>query len=440
LKTDLIFELDYPNTPHAHYQNLINLPGFVLLESVDKQRGRYDIISAYPFDTYTITNKTKDLMKDLEQLKTKLSLHQSKHELPFQGGAIGYLSYDLGAYLQGIKSPTQPELATVPLAHFGFYDWAITLDHYEHKAWLFLANQHESTEALVEEVLSLWRGVSQDLRPFVLKDSFSALIPNDEYIDGFLQIHQELRSGRAYQVNYTQAFHAFYEGDAWEAYHRICKKNPVPFAAFMRLEDLDVLSFSPERFLLHEQGRLLTSPIKGTISRSADETVDNQLKLHLMASEKDRAENVMIVDLLRNDLGKIARPGTVKVLNLCQIQSYSSVHHLVSDIEAIALDEMHPLDYLLACFPGGSITGAPKREAMHIINEREPYGRGIYCGSIVYCSTHGRLDSNIAIRTITANNNILHLAAGGGIVIDSVGDDEYRECFTKIEAIINGLK
>jgi para-aminobenzoate synthetase component 1 len=224
-------------------------------------------------------------------------------------------------------------------------------------------------------------------------------------------------------VNLTQPFHANYEGDTWELYKKISKNNPVPFSAFLRKESADILSFSPERFLFYEEGKLLTSPIKGTIRRSSNAVEEAQLKHLLRSCEKNRSENVMIVDLLRNDLGKIAQAGSVNVTHLCELQSYKSVHHLVSTIEAQCLSHIAAFDAFLSCFPGGSITGAPKIESMHIIDEQEPYARGVYCGAVGYFSRHARFDTNIAIRTLIARNNLLHLAAGGGLVIDSDCED-----------------
>lgn len=423
-----------------YYQKLHHLPGFVLLESTDRQRGRYDIVSAYPYDAIKVSRHAENMPHILEQLGKHLSKHPSVVDLPFQGGAIGYVSYDLGEHLLGIDSVAQPTINDMPLLDLGLYDWAIITDHQQKKITLFAANTQSSTPDIVEEILALWHGDSIEKNTAELKSDFNPLITPSEYERAFTNIHQMLKSGRSYQVNYTQPFHATYEGDSWEFYRKISSQNPVPFSAFLRSSNADILSFSPERFLLYEQGKLITSPIKGTIRRSVDPTQDESLKQELRASEKNRAENVMIVDLLRNDLGKIAEPGSVRVISLCDIESYNSVHHLVSTIEAQCASDLNPFDAFLSCFPGGSITGAPKIESMRIINEQETYSRGIYCGSIGYFSRHGSFDTNIAIRTITAKNNILHLAAGGGIVIDSDSEDEYRECFIKIAAVVNGLK
>ncbi|CAM2757746.1 para-aminobenzoate synthase, component I [Legionella steigerwaltii] len=436
----VLHSLDYHNLLHDYYQKLRHLPGFVLLESTDRTHGRYDIISAYPYDFIQIDHNTSDLSNLLKKISRILSPIPSVTHLPFQGGALGYISYDLGAKLFGINSNIQPTLENMPLLDLGLYDWAIIVDHHKKAITLFAANTHQSTHRIVDEILELWNNSIELPADATSQSNFITLMTKQNYTKAFSSVYQSLKEGRCYQVNLTQPFHAAYEGDSWAFYEKICMKNPVPFAAFLRTEHADILSFSPERFLFHEAGKLVTSPIKGTIGRSNNHVEDEQLKNKLTSCEKNRAENVMIVDLLRNDLGKIAQPGSVHVTSLCEVQSYNSVHHLVSTIEAQCLPTILPFDAFLSCFPGGSITGAPKIESMRIIHEQESYARGIYCGSIGYFSRHGRFDTNIAIRTVTAKENILHLAAGGGIVIDSDCEDEYRECFIKIAAVINGLK
>ncbi|KTD68335.1 MAG: aminodeoxychorismate synthase component I [Legionella steelei] len=436
----VLHSLDYHYALHDYYQKLRHLPGFALLESTDRTHGRYDILSAYPYDFIQIDQNASDLSQSLKKISQILSPIPSVTDLPFQGGALGYVAYDLGAKLLGINANIQPTLENMPLLNLGLYDWAIIVDHYKKAITLFAANTHQSTPRIVDEVLELWNNPIRQPGVATIRSNFTPLMTKEDYLEAFSSVYQSLKDGRSYQVNLTQAFHAAYEGDSWAFYERICLKNPVPFAAFLRTEHADILSFSPERFLLHEMGKVVTSPIKGTIGRSHDLVEDGHLKNKLISCEKNRAENVMIVDLLRNDLGKIAQPGSVHVTNLCEVQSYNSVHHLVSTIEAQCMPQISPFEAFVSCFPGGSITGAPKIEAMRIIQEQESYARGIYCGSIGYFSRHGRFDTNIAIRTITAKENILHLAAGGGIVIDSDSEDEYRECFIKIAAVINGLK
>lgn len=440
LTQSVSFLLDYYHFTQNPYQNFSDLPGFVLLESTDTTRGRYDILSAYPYDRIIIKKNTTDKHTILRSLTQQLPTEQSELDLPFQGGAMGYISYDLGAWLLDIGSCAQDTLDDMPLLDMGLYDWAIIVDHYLKNVTLFSANRHSSTSNITKEMIRLWQSPVSSNNKVVVNTEFVPLISKNDYKESFYVIHRALKEGRAYQVNFTQPFHAAYKENTWGIYRKISHKNPVPFSAFIRTKDADILSFSPERFLLHDNYHLLTSPIKGTIGRSANPVKDEELKNELCSSGKDRAENIMIVDLLRNDLGRIAESGTVHVSNLCAIQSFNSVHHMVSDIEARCRRQLHPIEAFFSCFPGGSITGAPKLEAMKIIQEQERYARGIYCGSIGYFSRHGRFDSNIAIRTITAKADILHLAAGGGIVIDSKCEDEYLECYTKITAIINGLK
>ncbi len=431
-----ITPLHYTEDLITNYQALSDLPGFVLLESSDKIRGRYDIVTALPYDSFTVLRHSSCLHDALSQLEEMIPSAPSIGDLPFQGGAIGYFSYDFGAALAGINAV--PHLYNdMPLVDIRFYDWAIVTDHHLKQVHLVVANRQPDTAAQIEEVRRLWEQKLGVHQPFILEQPFTPLINQHDYQQAFKAIHKDIVRGRAYQVNYTQPFIGGYSGKIWEMYRRIRLSNPVPYSAFLRCTAGDILSFSPEHFLSMEKGLVRTSPIKGTAKRSTNPIVDKQFKASLLGSEKNHAENVMIVDLLRNDLGKIATPGSVRVTSLCEVQSFNAVHHLVSQIEAQCRKTMTPLRVLSACFPGGSITGAPKREAMRIISEHESFARGVYCGSIAYISAHGRFDSNIAIRTITAKQGTLYLSAGGGIVLDSSWEDEYRECFTKITAIVN---
>lgn len=431
--------LQYTDDLITHYQTLSDLPGFVLLESSDKQRGRYDIVTALPYDTLKIWRHSPNLQQALIELQDKLPTATAEGDLPFQGGAIGYIAYDFGEMLAGIHSAAHPRNDT-PVIDVGFYDWAIVTDHQTKSVRLVAANIQADTKAIVNEILIRWKQSPTILQPFILQRPFTPLVSETQYQKAFAEIHRDLSAGRAYQVNYTQPFLGQYSGDTWGMYKQVRARNPVPYSAFLRGVEGDLLSFSPERFLSMEKGWVYTSPIKGTINRSTNLDLDNQLRVALKESAKNQAENIMIVDLLRNDLGKLARPGSVKVTALCEVESYNEVHHLVSHIQAQIPDQITALQVFSAAFPGGSITGAPKREAMHIIAEHERYSRGVYCGNIFYLSAHGRFDSNIAIRTVTAQQDSLYLSAGGGIVIDSNWEDEYRECFSKIAAIVNELQ
>lgn len=432
-------DLFYSKNLIENYQKLSSLPGFVLLESSDHGLGRYDIVSAYPYDIVQLTEDCDSFDNLFDRLQRSLIPHKSVIDLPFQGGAIGYFSYDLAQRIYSFHQPMQRALIKVPLMKFGLYDWAIITDHHTKKVSLFAANNHSETEKIIKEILERWQSNSAIKSSFQVGQSFKPLIEKEAYQKAFESIHHDLKKGRCYQVNYTQPFVNSMTGDPWFLYKQIRDKNPLPFSAFLREQDFSVLSFSPERFLQGIQGNLLTSPIKGTIKRGRTAEEDFQLKQKLQASLKNRAENVMIVDLLRNDLAKVAVPGSIHLRALWEIQSFEAVHHLVSHIQAICQTNVTSTQAIKACFPGGSITGAPKIEAMRVISEQEPFARGIYCGNIGYFSHHGNFDTNIAIRTITVQNNQLHLFVGGGIVIDSKWKDEYRECLIKMKAIQNGL-
>jgi para-aminobenzoate synthetase component 1 len=435
VKNATIHSLSYWDDFIHHYQALNHLPGFVLLESSDKERGRYDIVSAMPYDELVVMREEVDHTV-FDRLQNKLATIPSTLNLPFQGGGIGYIAYDLGAILAGIYSPPHPLLSKMPLIDMQFYDWAIVVDHQLKQVHLIATHRVPETADLMPEILQLWEHPSFSTKPFKLHDTFAPILSKEAYQRSFRAIHQELIKGRAYQANYTQPFIAEYSGDVWEMYKCVRKKNPVPFAAFLSKADFQILSFSPERFLTMEKGRISASPIKGTAKRHNDPNVDEYLRQMLKSSAKDHAENVMIVDLLRNDLGKFAHPGSVHVPILCELMSFNAVHHLVSHIEATCDETISTVQAFAACFPGGSITGAPKLEAMRIIAEQEKLARGVYCGSIGYFSHHGRFDTNIAIRTVTATQNSLYLPAGGGIVIDSSWEEEYHECLTKIAGIV----
>jgi len=261
-----------------------------------------------------------------------------------------------------------------------------------------------------------------------------------DYLQKFERIQQYLQSGDCYQINLAQRFTAGFEGDAYSAYLQLRHSNQAPFSAFIRLADAAVLSISPERFIEVKARQVETKPIKGTKPRFADPLLDTQSAEALRHSTKDRAENVMIVDLLRNDLGKVCTPGTVRVPALFAIESFPAVHHLVSTVTG-QLDALYqPIDALRAAFPGGSITGAPKVRAMQIIEELEPHRRSVYCGAIGYISQHGHMDTNIAIRTLVISDQQIHCWAGGGIVADSQGMAEYQETYDKVGKILPVLQ
>ncbi|GAM63146.1 para-aminobenzoate synthase [Vibrio ishigakensis] len=275
---------------------------------------------------------------------------------------------------------------------------------------------------------------------FRLASDWHANMTQAEYTHKFNQVQEYLLSGDCYQINLAQRFSAQFEGDEWQAYKTLESANVAPFSAFVRLPEHAVLSISPERFLQCHSDKVETKPIKGTRPRFADPKLDAEQISDLKTAPKDQAENLMIVDLLRNDIGRVCAPGSVKVPNLFDVESFPAVHHLVSTITG-DLDNKHDVyDLLRACFPGGSITGAPKVRAMQIIEELEPHRRNVYCGSIGYISRCGNMDTSITIRTLITQQDSIYAWAGGGLVADSVAEDEYQETLDKLGKILPILK
>lgn len=335
-------------------------------------------------------------------------------------------------------------------AYLGVYLWAIIVDHVAEASWLVF---HPSCSAIVQQAISsALKGdqpISRDKshpQALCLSASFSAHMDVKTYSQSHDSIEEYINSGDVYQVNLTQKFSAPCSGSPLAGYLTLRRTSPGPFNAFIDLGNEALLCLSPERFLLSDQGGLETKPIKGTRKRLADPAADKLQREALVVSEKDRAENLMIVDLLRNDMGKVSRTGSVEVTELFALKTFSNVHHLVTTITAKLADGLDAMDALSACFPGGSITGAPKLRAMEIIEELEVSERGPYCGSVLYWDSAGRLDSNIAIRTLrwlagAADNEPDHIEcwAGGGIVADSDWEDEYAECFHKVQNLLDAL-
>ncbi|MDP3559733.1 MAG: aminodeoxychorismate synthase component I [Legionellaceae bacterium] len=429
--------LPYSASFHDYYHEIRQWPGAILLESA--HLGRYDILTAKPYDVFQCLLQDLPHCKPFEILESLVPHEDLSLDIPFQGGVIGYLAYDVGAYTQTqYIPPTLPGLDKLPCVYFGLYDWAILRDHQKKETILFAAHRDASTQSIIKDVLQQWQSQSQP--EATIHSAFTPMMSTEQYQAGFSTIQTALQQGRCYQVNFTQAFQSSFSGDVFALYQTIQQHNPMPYAALLQLPEAHILCFSPERFLTIDKNQVIASPIKGTAKRVADPIIDQTIQEALQQCEKNRAENVMIVDLLRNDLSKIATVGSVQVPRLLAIESYTGLHHLVSDVHATLKNGISPAEALQHCFPGGSITGAPKLEAMRVINEVEHSARGIYCGNIFYYSAHGRLDSNIAIRTLIAQNSQLYAYAGGGIVIDSTWESEYAECFTKIHAIQSALQ
>ena len=430
------------------FRPLSDQPWAMLLRSASKDHidSRFDILVANPIATLQTTGKqTKIVTSDtviysdndpfalLQQYQDQLLPRQnSLKDIPFCGGALGYFGYDLGRRIEAIPSQA---VADIPLADMavGLYNWALVVDHKLKQATVVGENPDKALN---------WLNNQQERKqsPFRLCSEWHSNMTEESYRQKISAIHDYLHSGDCYQINLAQRFCADYSGSEWDAYEKLEQANHAPFSAFIRTDDATVLSVSPERFLELKGRKIETKPIKGTRPRSADPLQDQQNAIELAGAEKDQAENLMIVDLLRNDIGRVAKPGSVQVPKLFDIESFPAVHHLVSTVTAELDNHYQVTDLLRAAFPGGSITGAPKVRAMEIIEELEPHRRNVYCGSIGYISRCGAMDTSITIRTLIACNNKLYAWAGGGIVADSQWNAEYQETFDKLSRILPVLK
>lgn len=432
-----------------YFAPLSQMPWAMLLHSgfADHPHSRYDILVAQPRTTLVTRGDTTTITKgshETTSTRDPLTLLQAEldacaftpspvADLPFIGGALGLFGYDLGRRFETLPAHAQQDI-DVPDMAVGIYDWALVVDH--HRQVVTLVSHDDSAQRLA------WLQAQQSgpTSPFALTRAWQSNMSREAYGEKFRQVQAYLQSGDCYQVNLAQRFQASYTGDEWQAFTRLNHTNRAPFSAFIRLEEGAILSLSPERFIQSGQGQIQTRPIKGTLPRLADPQADAAQAQRLARSPKDRAENLMIVDLMRNDIGRVAVPGSVRVPELFVVEPFPAVHHLVSTITARLPENLHASDLLRAAFPGGSITGAPKVRAMEIIDELEPHRRNAWCGSIGYLSFCGNMDTSITIRTLTAYRGQIVCSAGGGIVADSEEAAEYQETFDKVNRILHQLE
>jgi len=443
-------ELPYQRDSSALFSAIANEPWSIFLDSgyPSLDYGRYDILSCRPYTTLQ-TYGGQTVIKDssghedhstedpffLVQrfLGTK---KENRTGLPFCGGAMGYFAYDLGRRMENLPDIAENDIPAPDMA-IGLYDWAVVVDHHQRRSWLAGYGDNPHTLEAWRDLLQLFQTSSSRLPVnFSPRSPIVSNLDKAAYARAFDRIKHYIVEGDCYQVNLSQRFNIEVSGSPWDAYLRLRSVNPAPFSGFFNIAETVVLCSSPERFLKVSNDQVETKPIKGTRRRSAFAYEDRALAVDLLESEKDRAENLMIVDLLRNDLGKNCVTGTVRVPKLFALESYATVHHLVSTITGQLRPDRHVLDLLRGCFPGGSITGAPKLRSMEIIEELEPHRRKIYCGSMGYVGCDGNMDCNIAIRTLLYHAGNMYCWAGGGIVSDSVMESEYQECFDKAAAML----
>ncbi|HEY7423542.1 MAG TPA: aminodeoxychorismate synthase component I [Gemmataceae bacterium] len=482
--TPLAEELTSWLDPWEAARRLAHLPHLLLLESVFSHPtlGRYSFVTAEPFDWLRARERSRDRegaegvsapsRSRLEQANPFVMLQERLRPWrvetipglpPFQGGAAGLFGYDLCHHIERLPRPRFDEFETPDLA-VGFYDWVIAFDHAQRRAWIISAGLPEAEpdrrrrrallrletvkRRLISPIGNREQGTGNRKEAAVpcslfpvpcLRGVFSNF-NRPGYLAAARRAIEYVHAGDCFQVNLSQRLLHAATLAPLELYGRLRERNPAPFAGYFDLGDFVVVSASPERFLRVEDGRVETRPIKGTRPRGATPAEDRQQRDELLRSAKDRAENVMIIDLLRNDLGRVCAYGSVRVPAVCRLESYRTVHHLVSEVVGRLRPGLGPIDLLRAAFPGGSVTGAPKVRAMQIIAELESTARGPYCGSLGYIGFDGSMDTNILIRTFTVGRGWMQFPVGGGIVADSTPEAEYEETLHKAEGLLRALR
>lgn len=472
----LAVELCSPPDPWEVARRVGFLPHLLFLDSAEQhpERGRYSYVAADP--VCWVDERREGIpaapFAVVNALLGPRRIDSLEGLPPFQGGVAGLFGYGLNRRLEPRVPTNRHDEFRVPDIALGLYDWVISFDHRTGRAWVVStgltgeasqdrASRRARAEARLWDVLNILKvvavpnhrpaatpGSGGDIPPRCLAPQYP--LPGHPGVTsnfdrrGYEAVVRKGRdyvhAGDCFQVNLSQRLLCPLREDPRELYGRLRRLNPAPFAGFFDLGDFQVLSASPERFLqLRADGEVVTRPIKGTRPRGADRAADEALIRSLTTNPKDRAENVMIVDLLRNDLGRVCEYGTVRVPRVCEVETFRYVHHLVSEVRGRLRAGLGPADLLAAAFPGGSVTGAPKVRAMEIIAELEPTARGPYCGSLAWVGFDGRMDTNILIRTFTAGRGWIQFPVGGGVVADSEPDREYEETLHKAAGLLRSL-
>ena len=467
----LVVELLPPPDPVEAFRQIARQRCPLFLDSAlrNPQLGRYSYLAADPFDLLTVPADGSDGLGQLEQLLSRFPSQTLPDLPPFQGGAAGVLSYDLGRSLEKVPLPRFDEFQLPALA-VGLYDTVLAFDHVADRAWLIshgfpattTAGRRDRALARIAQFQDWLRQPADDVgsQPIVrsephaplnsqhdLAPSFPVpphpqLVSNftaDAYRSAVRRAIEYIRAGDVFQVNLAQRLLFPALDDAFALYLRLRARNPATFMGYFDWGETQIVSASPERFVSVRQRQVETRPIKGTRPRIRRAEADLFTGDELQASAKDRSENVMIVDLLRNDLSRVCLPESVQVTQLCGLEMYEYVQHLVSVVRGELAVGKTAIDLLRAAFPGGSITGAPKVRAMEIIAELEPTARGAYCGSLGFLGFDGSLDLSILIRTITCSRGWWQFPVGGGIVADSDPQREYEETWHKATGLVRAL-
>ena len=412
--------------------------GFIDYTDAGRQKR---VVTAFPLKCWPVPREKTAFSRLVADLETVWKEFSADDGQTLPGGVVGTLFYEAGnVTVPGFSGRTTTD--TGDYGYIGVYLWQLTLDtagKQPPRLEFHPACGHDTRE----RVLNLVRQETGCPAPFVINRTFEADKPPEHYRRGVSEVLTYIHAGDCYQVNLSNKYTGGYQGAPYSAFNALCQAVPVPHAAYVNAGGYQVISISPELFLSVERGRqVISKPIKGTRPRDLDSAENDQkIAASLAVADKDRAENLMIVDLIRNDLSRFCEPFSISVPRLFSIESYENVHQLVSTVEGKLRPEITPFRALLSAFPGGSITGAPKRRAMEIIDELEAHSRGPYCGSVFRWDFSNNLESNIAIRTLmTDSDGEIHCWAGCGIVADSDPDDEYRESVDKVQKLMKVLE
>ena len=456
----IVRELPAGITPLDVFRALRSLPHLTFFDSAMQHPtlGRYSFVAADPFDWISVPADGSDGLATLADRVGPLLANSLPGLPPFQGGAAGLVGYDLCHSLENLPRAKFDEFG-VPALAMGLYDVVVAFDHLENRGWVISqglpeAEPHARLHRAQGRCDAIWNHIHSPppLDREVPRPVVSPAVRNDvgegvtsdfsrnAYLSAVERIVEYIYAGDVFQVNLSQRLMMPATANSAELYERLRECNAATFAGYLDMGDFQIASASPERFLQVSQGKVETRPIKGTRPRTARPEADLFAGDELSTSEKDRSENVMIVDLLRNDLSRVCDPNSVRVTQLCGLETYAYVQHLVSVIEGRLRPSQSPIDLLRAAMPGGSITGAPKVRAMEIIAELEPTARGAYCGSLAYIGFDGAMDSNLLIRTITAGGGWWQVPAGGGIVAASDPRREYEETWHKAHGMLEAMR
>jgi para-aminobenzoate synthetase component 1 len=439
-----LIDLPYPDDCTAFFEPLSDRDWAVWLDSAAPGigQGRLDLIAALPRVTIVAHGREVEINEIGQPTRlvqgnplTVLGDYlQGGGEDGYAGGALGYFAYDMARQFTPLPALAE-DAEHLPDMAVGVYDGFVVLDHERRTCQIRAQDTPEGMRWAERMQALLLDAGERGLPEFNTLGPLRQNLAPDAYAGAFQKVRAYIRAGDCYQINLAIRFETAYQGHPWHAYKLLRACNPAPYAAWLNLPFAQILSASPESFLKVEGGRVVTRPIKGTRRRAQDPQADALLAAELSGSAKDRAENLMIVDLLRNDLGRVCIPGSIQVPELFKLERFATVHHLVSTVEGRLAPGKAALDLLEASFPGGSITGAPKRRAMEIIESLEPHRRGVYCGSIGHIGFNGDMELNIAIRTLVCSRGQARFWAGGGVVADSDLQAEYQECLDKAHAL-----